>query len=641
MEPVLEEPAPEPEPETAEPIEAEGMPDWLLEMEQEAQTVEAPVVSDEGFEFPSEPVAEAPPAPTAESPAEALPSWLAEATGSKPGDEDEETQPSPIDADALESIPAADAPSLEDTDAAIAWLESLAAKQGAAEEELVMDPEARGETPPDWVTESMSDFDDEAGEEAPDVEPVKREPLPDQPDWMTETLISDTMVPEEDETPEEAEPIEEWSLDTLERTVEDEVDEIEEITPKPLVTRELDLDWLQEEETPEPAAEAAEPVEAAETFEEPLSEIPLADEAAPDFLVETDEGELELPAALAEELSEETPDWLGIEAAQEAEAAPETPIPQPAETRELGAEWMMDTGVPEEIVSEAVEPEEVEEPAEVSLEETLTAEIIPDFREADEREPAEELEPEWMLETAAPAEDQVEDEEEIFDAETLIAPVPEALRDQEPIEAAAPADEPAEEPALEMEVAEVEDPPWMLESAEKPILEEAAEAEGPDWMLETALPGELEAALAESEPEAEPTPEPEPVGFVEPEPEPEPVASIAPEPEPEPVMYAEPEILPAAPAPPKPDTGLLYGELLTKAKESLASGEISEAIAGYTRLVRRKRHLEVVIEDLKDALYQHPVDTDILETLGDAYVKTNALQDALDTYTKAEDLLRS
>jgi cytochrome c-type biogenesis protein CcmH/NrfG len=597
----------------SEPVAEEGMPDWLLEMEQEAQTVEAPVVSEEGFDFPSEPVAEAPPPPVAETPAEALPSWLAEATGSETRKEDEETQPSPIEADALESLPAADAPSLEDTDAAIAWLESLAAKQGAAEEELVMDPEARGETPPDWVTESMSalDGEEEQPAEVAEVEPVKQEPLPDQPDWMTETLISDTMVPEEDETPEEAAPIEEWALDTLERT-EDE--EVEEITPKPLVTRELDLDWIQEAGEAEPTPEAPEPVEAAEPLveAEPLAETPSAEEETPDFLAEAEEVEVGLPTALAEELAtEETPDWLGIGAEPEAEEEPDLTVPQPAETRELGAEWMMDTGIPEEVVSEiaeVVEPEEVEEPA-PALEDTLTAEILPELQEPMEPKPAEELEPEWMLETALPPEDLAEDAEEIFDAETLIAPVPEELREPAQVEVDVPSEEPIEEPGMEAEA-------------------------GPDWMLETALPGELEAALSEAE-----TVEPEPELAEEPLPAPELFEEVAPEPEP--VMEIEPEPLPAAPEPIKPDTGLLYNELLTNAKESLAAGDISEALVGYTRLVRRKRHLEVVIEDLQDALYRHPVDTDLLETLGDAYVKANSLQDALDAYTKAEDLLRS
>ena len=39
----------------------------------------------------------------------------------------------------------------EETDAALAWLESLAAKQGADEETLFFAPEDRTETPPAWL----------------------------------------------------------------------------------------------------------------------------------------------------------------------------------------------------------------------------------------------------------------------------------------------------------------------------------------------------------------------------------------------------------------------------------------------------------------------------------------------------------
>lgn len=317
----------------------------------------------------------------------------------------------------------ADTPSLEDTDAAIAWLESLAAKQGVAEEELVMDPEARDDTPPEWVTELMSGMDDLMEEEA-EVEPVIQEPLPDQPDWMTETLISDTMVPEEEETPAEAPPVEEWSLDTLERID----NEVEEIVPKSLDTRQLDLDWIQEE--------GAEELEFEEKAVEPaLPEATIAE----DWPSELIEDEVELPAALAEELTaEEIPDWLGTDETPEIEA--EYPIPQPAETRELDAEWMRDTGIPEEVISEVAdseEPVEFEAPVAEIPDETLVAEALPDWMKiseveeeplqtedpvpADEPEPAEveepgELEPEWMLETALPPE-APDEEDDIFDAE--------------------------------------------------------------------------------------------------------------------------------------------------------------------------------------------------------------------------------
>jgi len=43
---------------------------------------------------------------------------------------------------------------------------------------------------------------------------------------------------------------------------------------------------------------------------------------------------------------------------------------------------------------------------------------------------------------------------------------------------------------------------------------------------------------------------------------------------------------------------------------------------------------------LRDAMYRFPVDVDIWQLLGDAYMRSNRLQDALDAYTKAEELLR-
>jgi cytochrome c-type biogenesis protein CcmH/NrfG len=39
-------------------------------------------------------------------------------------------------------------------------------------------------------------------------------------------------------------------------------------------------------------------------------------------------------------------------------------------------------------------------------------------------------------------------------------------------------------------------------------------------------------------------------------------------------------------------------------------------------------------------LYRFPVDVNIWQSLGDAYMRANRLQDALDAYTKAEELLR-
>jgi hypothetical protein len=80
--------------------------------------------------------------------------------------------------------------------------------------------------------------------------------------------------------------------------------------------------------------------------------------------------------------------------------------------------------------------------------------------------------------------------------------------------------------------------------------------------------------------------------------------------------------------------------MLTRAQESLSSGNLQEALAGYNKLIRGKKHLDRIIPDLEGAVYRYPVDTNVLETLADAYAGSNRLQDALDAYSKAEELLR-
>jgi cytochrome c-type biogenesis protein CcmH/NrfG len=47
-----------------------------------------------------------------------------------------------------------------------------------------------------------------------------------------------------------------------------------------------------------------------------------------------------------------------------------------------------------------------------------------------------------------------------------------------------------------------------------------------------------------------------------------------------------------------------------------------------------------VIKDLQDALYRYPVDVNLWVALGDAYIHTENLKDALNTLSKAEDLVR-
>jgi cytochrome c-type biogenesis protein CcmH/NrfG len=81
-------------------------------------------------------------------------------------------------------------------------------------------------------------------------------------------------------------------------------------------------------------------------------------------------------------------------------------------------------------------------------------------------------------------------------------------------------------------------------------------------------------------------------------------------------------------------------DTLMLAQNSLDDGKLNASMQIYARLIKKGRLLDEVIHDLREAIYRYPVDVIIWQTLGDAYMRANRLQDALDAYTKAEELLR-
>ena len=81
-------------------------------------------------------------------------------------------------------------------------------------------------------------------------------------------------------------------------------------------------------------------------------------------------------------------------------------------------------------------------------------------------------------------------------------------------------------------------------------------------------------------------------------------------------------------------------ELLSTAQNVLYQNSLDDAMKKYSKLIKKGRLLDEVIHDLREAIYRYPVDVIVWQTLGDAYMRANRLQDALDAYTKAEELLR-
>lgn len=79
---------------------------------------------------------------------------------------------------------------------------------------------------------------------------------------------------------------------------------------------------------------------------------------------------------------------------------------------------------------------------------------------------------------------------------------------------------------------------------------------------------------------------------------------------------------------------------LERAQAFIESGDIKQAIDVFDKLIKKGQLLEEVIHDLRESTYRFPVEIGIWQLLGDAYLRANRLQDALDAYTKAEELLR-
>jgi competence ComEA-like helix-hairpin-helix protein len=262
------------------------------------------------------------------------------------------------------------------------------------------------------------------------------------------------------------------------------------------------------------------------------------------------------------------------------------------------------------------------------------------------------------------------------------------LRD---MEAEAP-DEAVEEPSAETAVEKAADelPSWLADidketeqsqptaSSDEDLPEWLrAEAEGESAQPQPTTPTDWQPMDVESTQEEEPAPEPEPEAKVD-EPVPEaaeekPVSVSkseekveAEESAPEPVEETSAQAAPPAPSEPEPapeseeaperpayqepvtpsDTGMtgmlsdVQDPAFTEAQAELTRGDIGNAMTSYGKLIKKGKMLDEIIFDLREALYRYPVDVTIMQTLGDAYMRADRLQEALDAYTKAEELLR-
>jgi competence ComEA-like helix-hairpin-helix protein len=91
-----------------------------------------------------------------------------------------------------------------------------------------------------------------------------------------------------------------------------------------------------------------------------------------------------------------------------------------------------------------------------------------------------------------------------------------------------------------------------------------------------------------------------------------------------------------------PDSQLLTSEVpeLAQAWQLLSAGDVSGAVSQYDQMIRQEQQLDEVIKEIQQALALYPADPSLYQALGDAFMRANRLQEALEAYDRAEDLIR-
>jgi len=337
--------------------------------------------------------------------------------------------------------------------------------------------------------------------------------------------------------------------------------------------------------------------------------------------------------------------WLEGLATQQG--AKEEELITPPEQRAIQPpEWVKLETVPS--IEETIEPEL--QPGEVSA---VPAEEIPEWIKGLGETPEIEQVSEEPVSEVAP-ETQVPQAEEIPAwLLELEEHEPEPLQPEpQPVQYEPKKEEPA--PSQEALIWKSEELPyWLKEIAETAptevapaVVEPTVSEEIPSISVEPSsqLTGEI-APIAEVTPEIKEEPQPEIASWlpeVEGPAQPAPTIPVEAEVTPTPVVeeFVTKTVPPEVPVEALKAVSEVNQITLTDARNAINQGLPSQALEYYTGLIKQNYQLDEIIKDLQDALYRFPVDADMWVTLGDAYFRSEELQEALNAYSKAEELIR-
>jgi len=541
------------------------------------------------------------------------------------------------------------------------------------------DMEVPGEEEPEWEAQF-----EEQEEQTEEIGEVESEPIADKstPGWFAGALAfvgaAELAAKDQEEEPEEQEPPAAEELETEQVAVKHESEEPEE--------GELEFEQLEAEITEEPPLEegAVELVEAVVQAEEEPSEQTIEEEDTkpvrvthPDELeaeaetvpvevsgkpAETAE-ELEEPAAVESELEpqEEIPseeaaqtpafimeeeqdevdaDFAWLESLAVKQGADEALLLSPEERQQERPEWLPDAS------ETSVVSEEVGE-GEPSAEEATPVDQVEEQVETTVQVSSEEIEAVKQVEDEALAQEAEEAEQPETEEVTPEMPawLRELVADEEFSKPESAAEEAAIPPFAE-EVPETEDVPelpgWLAEVEKEEAREET-------WTLPESPLRKLnlnEASLSELEKLPD-------IGFILAQSivayretfgpyreidDLQNVSGIGPDNIDDLQKYVFIET-PQEPEP-LPEEDQEAPEAIKQARGLMRENKLDESVEAYMSLINSQRHLNEVIRDLKAATSNYPQSTSIWQALGDAYLRSDKIQQALDAYTKAEELLR-
>ena len=544
--------------------------------------------------------------------------WLKDLDAEEAIPDEQPPKEEPVQATA-EATEAAETPDFEDPDAAMAWLEGLAAKQGVSEEELISSPGERPEEPPEWAQDSAAqdteteepvspELPDEGQPEDTEPEPVSGEVTPeDIPEWLQDSAFAPAIEDQQSEPIDEAVPTAQVADDQAKQDGDEllQADTVADTSPQESVDEEAPgdpddtPDWLKDALSDAPAVIAAE--QGSEEIAETTSEEPAKE-------------------------GEDLPDWL-----KDVEPSAE-PVEDATWIREFGKE-----------VPSFEQPDTQADTDEIQDDD----DVKPEFDSFEDAEPTIEIESDEAVADEEPLHDWLQ---ELDDEQSQPEPV--VVDDQpaeeeyawrrsdpeQPAEAKTSQVEPAEEVSQKIldinqaSLIELERLPGMGFRKAQTIFsyrEEHGAFDKLDDLLLLGIEAETIAGIKDLV-EVKPVPK-----AADPVVSATTVAEAPTEPE------TETKLTPVSIVPEAPEDAVdEHHATQIGAQERLSKGDISAAMDKYDKLIKKGKRINEIITDLETADQAEPNNPEILQVLGDAYMRADRLQEALDTYSKVEQLLQ-